>query len=924
MKGKSISHFKILEKIGAGGMGEVYLAEDTKLDREVALKFLPLNLKSDPELQARFRQEAKAAAALNHPNIVTVHEIGEFEGQTYIAMEHVEGDTLRTRLKTGALSSEEAIEIIRQVCEGLQKAHEADIIHRDLKPENILIDKDGRVRIVDFGLARLGGATRLTRESSTLGTLHYMSPEHFQALELDHRSDIWAVGVILYEMLTGKVPFEGDYEAAVMYSVLNEEPAPISESDAVVAEQLQPLVSKALVKKPEERYQNVSELAKDLRNLQTGTSVPSTKPAKKKASLVKKVLLGFGGFMLALLGGLAWYIYPFLYVPEPIQKQHDKAIAVLYFDNMSREEDEYFSDGLTEELISRLARIQNLKVASRTDVRIFKSEPASITKIGEELNVDYVVEGSVRKAGDRIRITAQLINTSDGFHRWTETYDRESSDIFAVQDDVANNIAQGLDIEISNSDRSAIAKRPTENLEAYELVLRTKSKLSRLNFSTPTSVFEDIHSMLERAVGLDPSFVDARSALSGSYLVHLDMKKSSVDTQEKDRLLKKALSAAEQTLILDPENELALTIIPIALMIKATGRSGGWKLSDPLLYRRVKIQINRLVELYPESAVANSVIGGYYRRLYRTKLPVNQENVSRMMVSHYNKAIEASERILRATPNDPIALYTVWICYVNMGYYYFDQGRYQEAMYYFNRENEIHKRTGNPAEMLSTERIGWTYEKIGEYDAALVHFERAFEMAIKVDDPDIIYPLHGLSRIYTHKEEYLKALHYGNRRLAIYREEGNKAGQGVVLHALGEIRFLMGDYLEASEYFEKASEIWTDIGDEKQNLWTLSWWSISQLKLGNLEAAKTKAQQTEKIMEETKPHANDVIIVNWNLSQVYAGLGEQEKSEKFLELAHDAVIKKANEFVDSKARETFLNKIRENREVVAAWEKQKP
>lgn len=228
MVGKTISHFKILKKIGAGGMGEVFLAEDTDLKRRVVLKFLPPNYTFNSEINARFKREAKAAAALNHPNIITIHEVSEFEGATYIAMEYVEGVTLKEKIKDDSLSLNQIVDYTIQICDGLSKAHQAGIVHRDLKPENIMIDQDNRVRILDFGLAKLKGATQLTKEASTMGTLYYMSPEQFQGEEVDHRADIWATGVLLYEMISGNVPFPGEYEAAVMYSVVNEEPEAIT------------------------------------------------------------------------------------------------------------------------------------------------------------------------------------------------------------------------------------------------------------------------------------------------------------------------------------------------------------------------------------------------------------------------------------------------------------------------------------------------------------------------------------------------------------------------------------------------------------------------------------------------------------------------------------------------------------------------
>jgi len=616
-----------------------------------------------------------------------------------------------------------------------------------------------------------------------------------------------------------------------------------------------------------------------------------------------------------------------LYIPEPIQKQHDKAIAVLYFDNMSREEDEYFSDGLTEELISRLNRIQNLKVASRTDVRIYKLNPASIAQIGNDLSVDYVVEGSVRKASKRIRITAQLINSNDGSNLWSETYERELTDIFEVQDDVANNIAQRLDLEISNSDRSAIEKRSTENLQAYDLVLRAKSKLTSLSSITAKSTLKDMHSMLERAVMLDPIYAEARSVLSGLYLIQLAWQHQEMNAQENNDVANKALLAAEQTLSIDAENEIALAVMPVVLIMRATGQLANKAVFNPLLYRRIKIQINRLAELYPESAVANAAIGNYYYSLNESKLPISKEHTSQMMLAYYHKAIEASERILKTTPNDPIVLYMAFASYLGIENYYYYRGEFRESLYYITKRNEIHQRTGNSMELFSTQAIGWIFVQLGEYDKAIDHYERALEVVDELGDRTMaaLGDSTGLNRIYTRrwiagihrmKGEYLMATTHYKKLLEIDLGDYNRA---ITLLSLGQTTFFMGKYEEASEHFESSIAIWKKLENKKRNLSTNSWLSLTQLRLGNLERANTIVKQTEAMMKNAEPHS--FIISNWNLSQVYSGLGEEEKSQKFLELAHDAVIKKANDFVDSKARETFLNKIRTNREVVIAWEK---
>ena len=759
MIGKIISHYEIIEKLGAGGMGEVYLAEDTELDRKIAIKFLSPHYTTDEKINARFKREAKAAASLNHPNIITIHEVSEYEGKTYIVMESVEGESLKDFIAKRRLSINETIEIVLQICEGLNKAHEAEVVHRDLKPGNILINKDGRVKIIDFGLAKLKGVTKLTKDSVTIGTLHFMSPEQAQGVEVDQRTDIWSLGVILYEMITGNLPFQGEYEAAVLYSILNEEPKLLASHKVDVSEELQQIVSNVLKKNPDERYQNVSDITSDLQNYQQAITPdllrprPVVKKLKKreKLSWIKKVLLGFGLLLPLSFGIVAWYIYPFLYVPEPIKQQHDKAIAVLYFDNMSAEEDAYFTDGLTEELISRLTRVKNLKVASRTDDRIYKSKPATIAEIGKDLNVDYIVEGSVRKAENRIRISAQLINVSDGFHRWTETYDRVISDIFAVQDDVAINIAQRLDMEISNRDRSAIALKPTESIEAYDLVLKAKSQgIESLSPLTPADKFEEIHSMLERAVELDPKYVDAWSSLGTSYLIQIFLRNFRDDIQEWKPRLEKAISATQQALAIDPQNELAATISPLTLLIKAVVqdelKEGGFKL---LLYRRAKVQTNKLARLYPESPVANLVLGMCYRMLYENKLLFYKRNSLKKVIAYFEKSIESSKQILKTMPNDPIALYSARASYEYLFQIYHEEDRYEEALHYLEEQNEINKRTGNiQYEMSTIFNMARTLRNKGEYDKAINYYERAFDIAYELSDSTSGFVSHKISKIF--------------------------------------------------------------------------------------------------------------------------------------------------------------------------------
>ena len=366
MIGRTISHYKIIEKLGEGGMGIVYKAEDTKLKRTVALKFLPPELTRDPEAKKRFIQEAQAASALEHNNICNIHEIDDTDdGQTFIVMACYEGEILKDKIQKGFLKIEEDVEIAIQIAEGLKKAHEKGIIHRDIKPGNIFITNNGVVKIFDFGLAKFAGQTKLTKADTILGTMAYMSPEQTRGKEVDHRTDIWSLGVVLYEMLTGKIPFKGEYDQAVMYSIVNEQPEPITGIRTGVPIELERIVNKALAKAPAERYQHIDEMLVDLKailkQVETGkTKQPPThvKPAKRKPVY----LYGWIAIIIALVIFVGIY---FLFG----KKETINSIAVLPFENLSDDKlNAYFSDGVTEDIIAQLTKIRNLKVIGRTSV----------------------------------------------------------------------------------------------------------------------------------------------------------------------------------------------------------------------------------------------------------------------------------------------------------------------------------------------------------------------------------------------------------------------------------------------------------------------------------------------------------------------------------------------------------------------------
>jgi serine/threonine protein kinase/tetratricopeptide (TPR) repeat protein len=517
MLGQVVSHYKILEKLGEGGMGVVYKAEDTKLKRTVALKFLPPELTRDEEAKERFVQEAQAASALEHNNICNIHEIAETDdGQLFICMAYYEGETLKKRIERGPLKIDEAIDIGGQVAQGLGEAHEHGIVHRDIKPANILLTKSGVAKIVDFGLAKLSRGTKITKAGSTVGTAAYMSPEQARGEEVDARTDIWSLGTVVYEMITGQVPFKGEYENAVLYSILNETPEPMTAVRVAVPMELERVVQKCLSKDPSERYQDMDDLLVDLRSCLKPTSqiAAQTQPAVAPSRRSKK-LVWYG----AAAGLIALALIAYFFIPrEERPTSRLKMIAVLPFENLGAAEDESFADGLTEEITSRLSSISKLGVISRTSSIQYKKTSKTLPVVAKELGVDYILEGTIRwvKTGgiQRIRITPQLIKVSGDVHLWADNMDRTLDDIFAIQTEIATRVVKSLDIVMGEGERRSIEAIPTKNLEAYQAYLRGLSFANRYERSSVEMAIE----MFQRAVQLDSTFALAYARLSFAHL----------------------------------------------------------------------------------------------------------------------------------------------------------------------------------------------------------------------------------------------------------------------------------------------------------------------------------------------------------------------------------------------------------------------
>ena len=560
--GKLIGHYRIESLIGVGGMGEVYLARDERLGRKAALKLLPERLTTDETQLSRFKNEARSASALNHPNILTVYEIGAEGNRQFIATEFIEGMTLRASLARGRMNLHAALEIAVQVASALAAAHEAGVVHRDIKPENIMLRPDGYAKVLDFGIAKLTEqrpasddyevettAVLQTRPGLVLGTARYMSPEQARGQKVDARSDIWSLGVVLYEMVGGIPPFRGETPSDCIASILTTEPPPLSGVLPDVPLKLESILQKALRKNSDERYQTIKEMLADLRNLKGELEAESSSRPMRGRSIVSKIKRHKRA-CYSLWRRRSWRPrrLPTLFsVVAPAPSPNEKSIAVLPFENLSEEKSNaYFADGIQDEILTRLSKIADLKVISRTSTQRYKNTSQNLSEIAKQLGVANLLEGSVQKTNDQVRVNVQLIRAANDSHLWAETFDRRLTDIFSVESEVAKAIADQLRAKLTGQEEQVIAARPTDNPEAYDAYLRGLAYTLKTGNSPANTL--GAQKYLREAVRLDPKF-----ALSWALLSYVDaLGYLTLTLQPTVALREETGQAAETALTLQP------------------------------------------------------------------------------------------------------------------------------------------------------------------------------------------------------------------------------------------------------------------------------------------------------------------------------------------------------------------------------------
>src|SRR6266536_2321190 len=702
--GELIGHYRIESLIGVGGMGEVYLARDEQLGRKVALKLLPESLTANEAQLSRFKTEARAASALNHPNILTVYEIGADANRQFIATEFIEGMTLRASLARARMNLRDALEIAVQVASALAAAHETGVVHRDIKPENIMLRPDGYAKVLDFGIAKLteqqprsdshevGTTTVLqTAPGLVLGTARYMSPEQTRGQTLDARSDIWSLGVVIYEIVGGISPFPGETPSDCIASILKTEPPPLSTVLPDVPVKLQSIVQKALRKDRDERYQTINEMLTDLRDLKRELETEGSSPQTKARTqlILGKIKRHRRGALLAVAAAIlaaAALGYHFYFV-APAPAPNEKSIAVLPFADLSQARDqEYFCDGIHEEILTRLSKIRDLKVISRTSTQRFKSAPKNLPEIAKQLGVANILEGTVQKADNQVRVHVQLISARNDSHLWADKYDRKLTDIFGVESEIAKAVADTLRAKLSGSEQRAIATRPTENSEAHQLYLKGtyfSNKRTGSDFRTAIDYFKD-------AIGQDPNYALAYAGLADAYaLLSLYGGEGSQETVSQAKAAARKALELEDTL---PEAHNSLGLV-LALY--------------DFDFAQSKKEFERAIELNPNYATAHHQFG----------------NMNLTMVGEFERAIAEGKRALEL---DPLSL----IINADLGQNFLLARRYDEAIDQFRKTLAM-----DPRFYYARWSLGEALQMRGQLGDALAEYQKAADIT---DDPMVV------------------------------------------------------------------------------------------------------------------------------------------------------------------------------------------
>jgi len=864
-------------------MGVVYKARDTKLDRDVALKFLPPELTRDSEAKERFVHEAKAASSLQHNNICTIHEIDETsDGQLFISMDCYEGQSLKKKIQQGPLSIHDIVDIAIQVAQGLMKAHQKGIVHRDIKPANIIVTNDGVAKIVDFGLVKLAELTKITRAGSTVGTAAYMSPEQIRGDDVDHRTDIFSLGVMLYELTTGQLPFRGMHETALAYEIVNVVPQRINELRPDSPDEFQRIVDRAMEKAVGKRYQSVEDVLTELTILRQ--ALASGKELRRRIfrmPRLKKRSVWLLTMAALFLFGIALYLYYFVHAS--LDAGEVPSIAILYLKNLGPEADEPYTYGITQDLIVDIAKAGIVRVATMKDVLSIQNANLSMEQIAQRLRVKYVLDGTFKRDGSVFQLAAQIVEAANGQTLWANKLQAQVKDASMLQGQLADAIIKSLHLNPTTELMNEITGRRAASPEAYEYCLRASYLFNKKKTNEDITVARE---MYRKAIALDSGFVSPRIGLGLTYEVQGEDKKAD-------------------------------TIYTISLHIaRASGDKGQeadclkrlgvlrWRLED---YTRAREYYTQCLQLYKElgdrlgeSETLNNIGALYYTQGDTTGL------------EYYQRALEIIRTLKE--PREESRLLN------NMGQARAGLGDYSAALDILSRSLTLKQQSEDRrGEGITLGNIADVYKELGDYNRAIDYYHRALKIHRELGDRTYEpWELNSLGDLFLAQEQFDTALSYYEHSLEIFRTNNDKYGEEEVMMHIGKLNIDRGQYQRALDSLENLVAVLKQTGKKGGLKLASIWCLLAEAHLWSGQRFNDKLRQIEEKYSSTLRDST-YLSDPWSLYQAFTLLGDASRASLYLDKAFREVIARSNEITDQDLRQSYLKKVKKNRDIVTAW-----
>ncbi len=844
-----VGHYRIVGKIGSGGMGEVYLAEDTELNRKVALKFLSPHLCQDADCRARFKREAQAIAQLDHPNIVTIYEVSEFNGQPFFAMYYVAGHSLKDIIGQEAAQPAYILRLTRDICEGLRAAHAAGIIHRDIKPANILVQKDGKAKIVDFGLAAVAGSDKLTQPGFTFGTLSYMSPEQLQGKTVDARSDLFSLGVVLYEMITGKTPFQRERRDAVAFSILHDTPEPLDKHAKNIPRGWQEIVSRLLQKSPDSRYQSAAELLHDLEVLDSAGLSPSALQRRPKR---RRTRLLWGLAVLVALIATAIIIKPWrlhIYSGNP-EMTASYRLAVLYLKNLGVPGDEYLSYGITEDLIVDLTRIGTIGVTPMRYVMKYRESDIDPKAIAEQLNVNLILDGSIQKTGEVIRISVQLMNPDDGTNLWADRWEEKYSNLSHIKEALARGISRALNIDATTIQDAQVGQPEGLNAVAYDYYLRGKYTFENREAESDVDIALGLY---RKALETEPSLLAARIGVA-------EILSYKGEHEGADEELMAALKEARSRNLKADEARALMGLAKSYENQRVDEKARSYGDSAAIIARQLGDLDGELTALW--------VLRDIFQR---------QQN--------YHEAIAAAERMVhilhRLNDREREAEELKHI-----GSMYFLKGEFDQALSFFRQglvlAQDIGKRDW---EASLTHNIGMCFSQLGSIDSALQFAERALSLYIDLGDKtSTAQELYSIGASYTALGDYRVAKHYFDRAGEEYGQIGDEPGGILAQYGIGASLMNLGQYDSAITILNTVLNEFIRGGDTANMISVTGDLGLTYCYLGEPERAKPYMYKALEYAQQSLD-TSSMAFNCWCLAELYYFDERYDSSKHYSELS---------------------------------------